>query len=191
MPNEDEKIAATISSDFSIMLRLSPMKLFLLLSLFITLTAHAARFLPTKHYQYAVGEIPRGLTDQAALQWLEKQPKPKLSKPDPKFDKAFRGALKVPADAVIEIAVLGPPRVSGVADPKFYVWAVTKDKKGNLLTEGAGRFALSGSENEDEATIDVLGFFPRKALTDEPSLIERTFPVDATTLLRKMLSIDK
>lgn len=149
----------------------------LLLLLVWASVSQAARFVETKTYPYAVGTIPKGLDDSAALKWLESRPKPKLSRPPVKLDSALRAHFKLGPKESIQTAVLGAPRVTGSGTPKFYVWVVAG--KGH---EGAARLALV--EERDDADVEVLDFVPKREVLKSPKALEKKFPVDALILMR-------
>jgi hypothetical protein len=65
------------------------------------------------------------------------------------------------------------PSQSGVALPKFYIWIVKRDAKGQIMEEAAARIAAINKDH-----FDVVQYYDRKRLESEPDLVSKVFPED-------------
>lgn len=139
---------------------------------------------PTASYQYDPPLPPPGISRPDFQRWLEARPRPKLTDPDARLSGALNAHFGWGADVRAKVAVVGPPRVTGIAWPKFYVWLVATEKNGKIVGEGAMRLALV--EDERESRVDVLSFVP-KAEMGKQGALEAVFPWDAIILIKKFL----
>lgn len=119
------------------------------------------------------------------MPWLQSKPVPSLLDPNPELKKSISGYFKFKNKVTIKTAVLGPPRVTGNAEPKFYIWLVVKDAKGKVLQEGAGRFVLHDTQGNGRV-VELLTFVAKKDLSNE-DIRRRTFPFDADIVIAKFL----
>lgn len=103
--------------------------------------ALAAAPAPHPEYQYDPPLPPTGLSRSEFETWLHLRARPVLRPPDSCLRKAFDARLGWPAGTKVAVAIVGPPRVTGIAFPKFYVWVHATDAGGRLLAEGAARDA--------------------------------------------------
>jgi hypothetical protein len=71
--------------------------------------------------------------------------------------------------------------VTGIADPKYYLWIAAKDANGVVTREGAARVA------EIDSTIAVTHFLPREYIKSAPGSIDSIFPASVAGEIRKRL----
>lgn len=150
----------------------------------VLLAALAAAPYPSGNYQYDPPLPPEGISRSEFERWLRDRPQPQLRAPDARLGRALQDRFAWPRGTKATVAVVGPPRVTGVAYPKFYVWVRAADERGEIITDGAARCALI--EDERESLVEVRDFVPKTVMLT-PGFLESVFPWDAMVLIKKFL----
>ncbi len=135
-------------------------------------------------YQYEWGEPPKQTwTRESFSRWLELMPKPGLKMPDNKIKKEVLTYFKIRNDSKVLVAIVGPPRITGLANPKFYIWLQVKNRNGKIMRDGAGRLSLT----EEGMRVSLLDFAGKEELRKSSTLLTSIFPYDAVILIKKFL----
>lgn len=132
---------------------------------------------------YEVSEpAPPTTNMEEALQWLSKQPPPKLENADAKLTSLLRKELKLGGGAEVKRAVVAGARVTGVGVPKVYLWVQAQVKR-RMVFEGAVILSF-----DEAGAIHLYRYASKADLGKDLSGIDNLFPRDGAVRARTLIS---